>query len=125
MKQCITMVNDLTLRPINKKQIYKVKNEVEQMLLGRADCRVQYVKDIGARLIADGHYFKYGTISAVAMRRMKREVLGHRHNLKYKHAIVKVPFDDSTVDYSMIKDNRIYLSWIFFLHLDLRWLKLR
>ena len=37
MKQCITMVNDLTLRPINKKQIYKVKNEVEQMLLGRAD----------------------------------------------------------------------------------------
>ena len=113
-KQCTTMVNDLTLRPINIKQVYKVRNEVEQMLLGRADCRVQYVKDIGARLIADGHYFQYGTISADAMRRMKRDVLCHRHTLKYKHAIVKVPFDDSTVDYSMIMDNRVYLSWIFF-----------
>ena len=48
------------------------------------------------------------------MRRLKRDVLKNEHRLKYMNAVVKPEFNESVIDYSMIKDGYSYLRWIFF-----------
>ena len=48
------------------------------------------------------------------MKVIKREVLLNNHKLRYKNARIKPPFDNNSIDYSMIIEDGKYLSWIFF-----------
>ena len=66
------------------------------------------------RLEKDGHYCKFGTISGKEMRKVMRDIMIKRHTLKYKKVKMKPPFNESSVNYSRIKDNRRYLNYMFF-----------
>ena len=76
--------------------------------------RAKYLPDIVSRLQKDGHYCQYGTITSTEMRDIKLQVAANEHRLRYKNAAVKPDFDETTIDYSMICDDGLYLSWIFF-----------
>ena len=94
--------------------VWKVRKSLESFLLGRGNDRIKYLPDIVARLERNGHYCKYGTLTAREMRCLKRDVLKNEHRLKYKKSAIKPVFNDSLIDYSMIKDGCKYLSWLFF-----------
>ena len=48
------------------------------------------------------------------MLRIKRDVILNEHWLKYKKAAIKPVFDESKIDYSTIKNDCKYFSWLFF-----------
>ena len=87
---------------------------MESFVLGSGNHRVKYLPDIISRLQKAGHYCKFGTVTGQEMKVIKREVLLNNHKLRYKNARIKPPFDNNSIDYSMITKDGKYLSWIFF-----------
>ena len=114
VKQCQVIVKGITLREVGYYTVWGSRKILEEFVIMRGDSRAKVLADIVRRLQKDGHYCQYGTISGEEMRKVKREVLLHKHRLKYKNAAVVPRFDETTIDYSMIDDEGRYLSWIFF-----------
>ena len=114
VNECKLLLKDITLREVSYNKVWRVRKQLEDLILGRKDDRVHFLPAIVDRLKKDGHYCEYAAIDAEGMRKLKHDVLLHEHTLRYKKVKNKPIFDEKSIDYSTIRDDCRYLTWLFF-----------